>query len=133
MTTLTQRTGARTSTDVAALDLTREIALARQITDDALRRYHEAVELWDGLDGQQRILAQSEGMRPPHAGEVLSAIDVTTKAQAKLAAIENRDAVPIEALLDFMSKIRGLIAQYVADEATQRALVGAIQSLDLRI
>jgi hypothetical protein len=118
--------------DVAVLDLSREVAIARQMTDDALRRYQNAVELWEELDGQQRVAAQMEGMRPPHAAEVIACIDVTAKTQAKLAQIEARDSVPVSAVLDFMSQVRALVGVYIPDEQTQKALISAIQQLDIR-
>lgn len=129
---MVRRSSSKVAADAAPLDLHREIEIARQMADDAVRRYQEAVEAWEAMETEQRVFAMAEGMRPPHCGEVLAALDVTSKIQAKLAAIEARDSVPISALLDFMSQIRGLIATYVPDEATQRALITAIQSLDIR-
>lgn len=118
--------------DVAVLDLSREVAIARRMADEALKRYETAVELWDSMTGEQQILSASEGFKPPTAHEVLLAVDVTSKIQAKLAAIEARDSVSIDALLGFMTQVRALVTQFVPDEATQKGLLTAIQSLDIR-
>lgn len=132
MESLTRRSSTRSAAEAAPLDLHREIEIARRMADDAVRRYQEAVEAWEDMERGQRVFAMAEGMRPPHCGEVLAALDVTSKIQAKLAAIEARDSVPVTAILEFMSQIRGLVAIYVPETDRQQALITAIQNLDIR-
>ena len=102
------------------------------MVDDAVERYESAVRGWALLSDEERINAQMEGVKPPNSGEVLAALDVCGRLQTRLSQIEARESVPIQSVLDFMAQIRGLVAQFVPDEDRQRALIGAIQRLDLR-
>jgi len=118
--------------EVAPLSVQREIAIARRMVDEAVSRYEVAAEAWEDMDGDRRISAQMDGVKPPDSREVLAALDVCGRLQTRLSQIEARESVPIQSVLEFMSQIRGLVAQFVPDEDRQRALIGAIQRLDLR-
>lgn len=116
-----------------ALDMRPEIELGRRMVADAVARYESAVKLWAGLTLEQQLVAGRDfGLKAPTAHEVLQCLDVVGRLQSRYATVEGRDSVAVESLLNFMGQVRALVAQHVPDEQGQRALLGAIQDLDVR-
>ncbi len=112
--------------------MTLEIEQGRQLVVEALERYRDACDLWAQLTVEQQVQAQGYGLKPPTADEVLRCLAVVGKLQAAFGTVQGRDAVAVDAVLQFMGQVRALVSQHLPDEGSQKALISAIQQLDLR-
>lgn len=112
-------------------DLVQEIAIARSLRDQAIERYESAHRAWEQMDGGERMLAISEGARPPHTGEVLACLETIGRLSERHAKNESRDSIPIQSVMDFMAGVRALVSQFVPDAEVQRVLLDSISRLEI--